>query len=131
MADLHEATREDMEEEAPNELVRRERDAAAALGRETNAVGIDALQALIGKTNAMRVAAEVAKDLLRPAERALGVDDPLDAVQRVDELLKGDRISEALAWFHRSSSSPARYARVSAARNFPRNRRESTCTGNR
>ena len=96
VTDLHEATWEDVEQEAPNELVRREGHAVAALGHEANAVGLDALQALIGETHAVGVAAEVPKDLLRPAEGALGVDDPLDAVQRVDELLKRDRIRESV-----------------------------------
>ena len=77
--------------------------AVAVLGGEANAVGIDALQALIGDTDAVRVAAEVAEDLLRPAERALGVDDPLDAVELSTNAERRPR-QRAAAWLRRTAA---------------------------
>ena len=94
--DLHKTRWQHVEQEAPNERVRWQGDAAPALGGKANPGGVDALQALIGETDAMGVAAEVAKDMLRAAEGALGVDDPLDAVELVDESLERDRVTELL-----------------------------------
>lgn len=96
VADLHEAARQDVEEKAPNELVRRESNTVAAFGGEVNALGTDVLQALIGDSDAVRVAAEIAEDLLRPAEGTLRIDDPFGAIELVDELLKRNGINEGV-----------------------------------
>jgi hypothetical protein len=65
VTDLHKARREHVEQKAANEGVDRQGDAAATLGGKAHPVGVDGLQALIGETHAMGVAAEVTKDLLR------------------------------------------------------------------
>ena len=51
-------------------------------------------QAAVGDGNTMGVAAEIAEHLLRPGERRLGVDDPLDPGQGTELGGKGDMVSQ-------------------------------------
>ena len=94
MANLDEAGGQDVEEEAADELVRAERDGLAVLGGKADGVVVDGHEALIGDADAVGVAAEVAEDLLRRRRRALGVDDPVPAVERVEQLRERAGVGE-------------------------------------
>ena len=50
-------------------------------------------QAGVGNGHTMRIAAQVAKHLLGSAERSLGVDHPVLAIQTVEPAAKGGRLS--------------------------------------
>ena len=70
VANLHEAAREDVEEKAPEELVRRQRDACAVLGPKRHGIGGHGDEPLIGEADAVGVAAEVLEEPRGAAERA-------------------------------------------------------------
>jgi hypothetical protein len=84
VADAVEAMWQDMEQEAPNELVRRERHDALPLRAVTAVVFVaegDAGlvvgdQTLIGDGDAMRVARQIGEHTIGTVERRLGVDHP-------------------------------------------------------
>src|SRR5205807_2192482 len=61
-----------------------EADAAVLAGEET----------AVGDGDAVGVAAEIVENLLRPAERAFGVNDPFDAAQRLEMLAEGLGLGE-------------------------------------
>ena len=83
-----------MEQEAADELLGGERDVVPVLGREAHTGGRDGAQAVIGESDAMRVAAEVAEELARAREGALGVDDPVLAVELILEAGEGVGVGE-------------------------------------
>ena len=53
-------------------------------------------QAMVGNGHSMSIAAEIFENLLRPAEWAFAVNDPLVAVEVTDEGMKGLRIRKML-----------------------------------
>jgi len=55
------------------------------LGAEADGIGRDGLDPGVRDADAVRVATEVADDVLGPAEGPLGVDDPARAVQAAEE----------------------------------------------
>ena len=81
VANLHEAIREDMVEEAADEFDGRTGRAVAPAGAKDDGVIVEVDEAVIRDGDAMRVVPEIAKDLLRSAEGTLGVHDPGVIVQ--------------------------------------------------
>ena len=81
--------RQRVDEKTPDELIGAERHGARfllvlvaiVLPLESDAAIGGRQKALIGNGHAVGVSAEVLEDLLRPAERRLGVDDPLFLAQ--------------------------------------------------
>ena len=55
---------------------------------------------MVGDRHTMRVAGQIVEHVIRPAERPLGVDDPVFAKQRSQERVKGRAFRE---WFEVSS----------------------------
>ena len=84
VADAMEAVRQDVEQEAADELVGAKGHhlllvvVAIILPAEADPAFGESHQAAVGDGDAMGVAAEIIKHLLGSAERALGVDDPCD-----------------------------------------------------
>src|ERR1044071_2983075 len=91
VADLDEAVRQDVEQEATDELRGRHGHLPTVLRAEVDAVLVERNESLVRDTYAMRVPAEVLEDLLGSGERALGVHHPVLAVQRVLELVEALR----------------------------------------
>ena len=65
-----------MQDEALEELLVGEGDGGVASGAENDALGVESDDARIGESDAMGVAADVAKELLGTTEGGLGVDNP-------------------------------------------------------
>lgn len=76
VADLYEARGEDVVEEAADEFDGRTRRARAPAGAKDDGGVVAVDQAVIRDRDPMRVVAEMAKHLLRSAERPLGIHDP-------------------------------------------------------
>ena len=83
MADLDEARRQDVQEEAPHEFDSIDGGYLAVLRAEANVVSVEADQTLVRESDPVGVAAEILEDLLGPAEGRLGIDDPILPVQLV------------------------------------------------
>src|SRR5438034_914199 len=83
-----------MEQEAAEELARGDGHAVAVLRGEADGVGSDGLKAVVGETHAVGVAAEVVEDLRGAAEGPLGVDDPLLAIELIEERAEGPRVGQ-------------------------------------
>ena len=91
------AARQDMEEEAADELGCVERhglEPVAALDPivfpfEGDAVLVERNETLVGDGDAMSVAGEIGEYGLRPGERPLGVDEPIGAAQRRERGVEG------------------------------------------
>ena len=102
MADAVEALGQHMQEEPAHELARLERHGLVAARprdpvvlereRHTGRVGFD--QPAVGDRHPVRIASEVGKHGFRSGERALGVDVPLDVVERAEERLEGGRVGK-------------------------------------
>ena len=127
MTDTDESLRQDVKQEAPNELVggdgHRSHLVAASVipPAKRNVVAIESNEPVVGDGDAVSVAAEVSDDLLRPAEGGLGIDDPILTKQRSQE--SGEVVSArpgAGSIRHRSAGSCDRACR-SPSTNFPRN----------
>ena len=95
VADAHEAAREQVEEEAAQELI-------DGQGHEPLLVGVSGIspaegdvavgegnESVVGDGDAMGVGTEIAQRVFRPAEGALGVDDPVVAEQESEPGGKG------------------------------------------
>ena len=90
MADAMETSRQDVHQEAADELVGRQCHAGVAarpfdpvvLVFEGDAGLVNGDQAAIGDGDAMGVARQIGQHRLGSAERTLGIDDPLDPAQR-------------------------------------------------
>ncbi len=103
VADAVEAPRQDVENEAPDELVGRERHGLVAAGPvdpvvldpEGDAVCAGPDQAAVGDGHAVGVAAEIGEHRLGSCEGFLGVDDPLDPAQGFEEGVEGGSVGEA------------------------------------
>ena len=76
MADLDEASGQDVQDEASEKLGGGERDRLASAGAEGDGLIVERDEALVGEADAMGVAAEVTKDLVAVAEGGFAVDDP-------------------------------------------------------
>jgi hypothetical protein len=82
VADAHEVSRDDVEEEAADELGRLECDlgaavlAAAITIAEGDGAVLQGHEALVSDGDAVRVASEIAQGLVRSGDRRLAVDDP-------------------------------------------------------
>jgi hypothetical protein len=84
VANLDETGGQDVEQEPPDEFVGLQRDGPAALGSKANAIVIEGNQALVGDADAVGIAAQIAEDLLGSAKGGLGVDVPVDVIERVE-----------------------------------------------
>src|SRR5258706_16195041 len=88
VTNAHEAARQQMEQEAAQELVDRQSQQALLVGMggvspaEGDVALLQADQSAVGDGDAVSVAAEIAQRVFRATEGWLGVDDPLVAVQR-------------------------------------------------
>lgn len=96
MPDMDKATRKDMEQESPQELVDGQSHQAFLIlvGRvapaERDLTIFESNEPVIGDGDAMGVAAEILQDVLGPAKGTFGVDDPVTLVgaaqERAEEL---------------------------------------------
>ena len=83
VADAHEVAREQVQEEAAQELVDRQSQKLLLVGMcgvtpaKRNAALLKSNEPEVGNGDAMRVAAEIAQRVFRSAEWGLGVDDPV------------------------------------------------------
>lgn len=96
VADAYEALGEDVEQEAPREVPKGERErssapAAVVLEAERDALVVDVKQPVVGDRDAVRVAGEIGQNVLGAVEGGLGVDDPLGAAGLVEEALERSR----------------------------------------
>jgi hypothetical protein len=88
VADAHKSQRQQVEQEATQELLAREAHdpLAVAVGRVSPPEGDLAIrernQSMIGDSNAVGIGAEVAEDVFRTAKRWLAVDHPILAEQQ-------------------------------------------------
>ena len=94
VADLDEATRQHVKQEATDELNRIEAhdlDAVVVSGVapfKTHLSVVQVQEPAIGDGNTMGVACQVLQDMLGTAERRLGIDDPLLSAQRGDHCVE-------------------------------------------
>ena len=100
VADADKTGRQDMEEEAAEELDGREGEGffeaavAVILPAEADAVVFDFQQAMVGNSDPVGVATEILDDLGGAAERPLGVDHPAAVASGAQPTAKGLRIGE-------------------------------------
>ena len=93
MPDPHEAARQDVEQEAPDELHRAQRHLFDGMAMRVVLIPeadqpIPTVQnPMIGHGNPVGIAAEIVEDLLRSCQGCLGVDDPFLLPQRRQETL--------------------------------------------
>ena len=102
VADAMEALGQHVHQEAPDELVRGQRHRLVAarpfdpvilpLEGDAGLVGRD--QPAIGDGDAVGVARQIGEHGLRPAERPLGIDHPLDLAQRCQKGREGSGVGE-------------------------------------
>src|SRR6202162_703866 len=103
MADAMEARGQHVHQEAPDELVRRERHGfpaartfdAIVLPAERHATVIGGDEPAIGDGDAMGIARQVGEYGLWSAERPLGIDHPINLAQRRQIRLEGSDVIEA------------------------------------
>ena len=94
VADLDEAGRQDMKQEAANELDRVEGHDAAAVAMtgvppsEAHLSVVEAEQSSVGDGNSVCVAGQVLQHMLGSAERGLGIDHPLSPAQGSEQRVK-------------------------------------------
>jgi len=94
-ADANKATGQHMQQEAAQELWGRERHHSflIALGiilpAEGNSLAIEGHEAMVGDGDAVSVAGEIAKDIMRTAEGWFGIDDPVLTEQGAQESAEG------------------------------------------
>ena len=102
VADAMESRGEDVEEEAPDELLGRERHdfrlivVAVVAPVECDLPVFDIHDAMIGNRDPVRVAAEVVHHLLRSGERRLGVDDPFGVAHCIEMPAENPWLLQAL-----------------------------------
>jgi hypothetical protein len=100
MPDTDKATRKDMEQESPQELVNGQRHEAFLIlvGRvapaERDLTIFESNEPVIGDGDAMRVAAEILQDMLGPAKGTFGVDDPVTLVGAAQERVEEFGVSQ-------------------------------------
>ena len=94
-ADADKAARQDVQQEPPQELVRREGHLAllvavrVILPSESDLIVLKADQAVVGDGHAVRVAGQIVKHVIWSAEGWLGVNHPVLAKQRPQEGVEG------------------------------------------
>jgi hypothetical protein len=115
---------EEVFEEAADEFDGMTRRAAVTAGAKDQGLVVEMEQAAVGDGDAMGVVAEIAKDLLRSAEGALGVNDPALVVEPLAATTRG-------AWLRGVVEFPSAKSVLRPARNFPRKSLPRVCTGNR
>jgi hypothetical protein len=98
VSDLDEASRQNVQEEATEELVWRQRRGLLATRAEGDTASIERDESSVRETDTMRVPPEVTENLLGPAERGLGVDDPPRAIELVADARESRRIGEQRGW---------------------------------
>ena len=97
VADLDEAGRQEMEQEAANELDRIELHDAAAVAMpgvppaEAHLPVVEAEESSVGDGNSMRVACQILQHMFGTSERRLGVDHPLPPTQGAKQRVKRAR----------------------------------------
>ncbi len=102
MADADEAFGQNMDQEAPQELVRRDRHhlLLAGLGvvlpSEGDLIVLEADEAMVGDGDAVGVAGEVVEDVFGSTEGRLGVDDPVPGEELPEETSEAFRCGEFL-----------------------------------
>lgn len=94
-ADADKAARQDVEQEAAQELMRAERHhsllipVGIILPAESNLVMLESHEAMVGDGYAMGIAGEIAEYMVGTAEGRLGVDDPVLTEQGAQEGAEG------------------------------------------
>jgi hypothetical protein len=94
-ADADKAARQDVEQEAAQELLRIERHhsllitVGIILPTESNLVLLESHEAMVGDGYAMGIAGEIAEHMMGTAEGGLGVDDPVLPEQGAQEGAEG------------------------------------------
>ena len=97
-----ESTGQNVEQESPNELLRRERHSfllivvTIVLPLKLNLTVFDVHQAVVGDGHAMSVAAHVVEHLLGSGKRRLGIDHPFDTLRSGDQAGEGARLAKRL-----------------------------------
>ena len=135
VADAAEPFRQDVEQEATDELVGVERHhlglvvGAIILPAEADATVLAGEEPAVGDRDAMGVAAEIVEHLLRPAEGTLGVDDPFDVAQRLKMAGEGRRLRRGGRDCRRTASFALSNAACRRSRNRRRYSRDRTRTG--
>jgi len=100
VADTHEAVRQDVEEEAADELTAVDAVGAPApaalvvLVAEEDVLVLSAHEPLVGDGDAVGVAAEIFDHLFGPGERRLDVDDPVLEAGPVEQVVEAGRVLE-------------------------------------
>lgn len=77
--------RKDVEEETADELLGSDNGVLSVLGAEADSTIVEGDEPVVGNADAMGITAQVLEDLLRPGERALRIDHPILAVERIHE----------------------------------------------
>jgi hypothetical protein len=101
-ADADKAARQDVEQEAAQELLRTERHhsllitVGIILPTESNLVMLESQEAMVGDGYAMGIAGEIAEHMMGTAEGGLGVDDPVLPEQGAQEGAEGLVVGQGL-----------------------------------
>jgi len=102
VTDAHKPVRQDVQQEAANELVGVQSHRAQLIGiavvppTEGDFVVVDVQQPMVRDRHSMSVAAEVVEHLCGAAERSLGIDDPIDRANGVQKAIKRTAIRQVL-----------------------------------
>ena len=102
MPDSHEALRQDVQEESADELAGREGHRALLIAvsvippTERDVVAVEGKQSMIRDRHAVRITAEIAKNLLRSTKRGLRIDDPFMLVELSNKSRKAARCVQML-----------------------------------
>jgi len=100
VADAHEAARQQVQEEAAQELFDRQSHEPLLVAvsgispAEGDVSGGESNQSVVGDRDAVGVGAEIAQSVFRSAEGRLGVDDPVVTEQEPEPGCKGPRFSK-------------------------------------
>jgi hypothetical protein len=95
VADLDEASGEDVQEESTYELDGVDGGGVAVLGAKAVVLFVEAEEALVREADPVGVSGKVSEHLVWTAERPLGVDHPLLAVQAILEVVEGLGIGQS------------------------------------
>lgn len=115
VTDTDKAGRQSMEKKTANELHRIESEGLLLTVGVVSPVELDLAVAegdkpVVGDRHPVGISSEVAIDVFRPSEGGLGVDDPLKAIQIVQETLPASELS--LHRVHRELASSPRHAKL-------------------
>ena len=135
VTDAAEPFRQHVEQEATNELVSVERHhlglvvGAIILPAEADATVLAGEEPAVGDRDAMGVASQIVEHLLRPAEGALGIDDPFDIGAAARDAGRRPPVRIKPTRLPKNSSSPLSNAACRRSRNRRRYSRDRTRTG--